>query len=227
MRAAGYTVIVHRNGSLDSRQFGVPSWLVRAAVIATAVTLVAVGAIVIAYGPILAAAMRAPLLQRRVDDLTRANARVDQLARALSNAEARYAHLRGMLGARMPAPAGDTEGQYAAGEERLYIAPPMLARAPAADSGAKGGRGPSIPFRWPLSVPSYRTRGMVMDTLSDETHPGHRPRGAGGLGRESVGRRSGGARRHGFLVRPVRVAPAPRGLSDHVRPPVAHSGLPW
>lgn len=172
MRAAGYTVIVHRNGSLDSRQFSVPSWLARAAVIATAVILVTVGAIVIAYGPILAAAMRAPLLQRRVDDLTRANARVDQLARALSNAEARYAHLRGMLGARMPAPAGDTEGQYAAGEERLYIAPPMLARAPAADSGTKGGRGPSLPFRWPLSVPSYRTRGMVMDTLSDETHPG-------------------------------------------------------
>jgi murein DD-endopeptidase MepM/ murein hydrolase activator NlpD len=172
VRTPGYTVIVHRNGALASRQFQVPSWLAPAAVTAAAVVLVGVAVIAVAYGPILAAAMRAPLLQHRVDELTRENARVDQLARALSDAEARYAHLRGMLGARMPAPAGDAEGQYVAGEERLYIAPPMLARAPAADSGVEEGAGPSIPHRWPLSVPSYRTRGMVAGTPSEEVHPG-------------------------------------------------------
>jgi murein DD-endopeptidase MepM/ murein hydrolase activator NlpD len=78
-----------------------------------------------------------------------------------------------MLGAQMPAPAGDTDGQYAAGEERLYIAPPMLARAPAAaDSSVPERGGPSIPQGWPLSVPSYRTRGMVAGTPSEEVHPG-------------------------------------------------------
>ena len=172
MRAAGYTIIVHGDGSLDTRQFRVPTWLARAALIATAVILVGVAVVVVAYGPILAAAMRAPLLQRRVNELTQENARVDQLARALSNAEARYAHLRGMLGARMPTPAPDTEGQYAAGQERLYIAPPMLARPPAADSAARSAGSQAMLFRWPLSVPSYRTRGMVMDTLSEEMHPG-------------------------------------------------------
>jgi len=168
--APGYTVIVHRNGALESRQFQVPSWLARAVVITAGISLVVAGCIVVAYGPILAAALRAPLLQHRVDELTQENARVDQLARELSDAEARYAHLRGMLGARMPAPAGDADGQYAAGEERLYIAPPMLARAPAADSGVEIGL--SIPHRWPLSVPSYRTRGMVAGTTSEEVHPG-------------------------------------------------------
>ena len=172
MHAPGYTVIIHRNGALASRQFQVPSWLARAAVTTAAVVLVVVAAIAVAYGPILAAALRAPLLQRRVEELTRENARVDQLASALSDAEARYAHLRGMLGARMPAPAGDAEGQYAAGEERLYIAPPMVARAPATDSGVEEGAGLSAPHRWPLSVPSYRTRGMVAGTSSEEVHPG-------------------------------------------------------
>ena len=170
MPAPGYTVIVHRNGALESRQFQVPSWLARAVVITAGISLVVAGCIIVAYGPILAAALRAPLLQHRVDELTQENARVDQLARELSDAEARYAHLRGMLGARMPAPAGDADGQYAAGEERLYIAPPMLARAPAADSGVEIGL--SIPHRWPLSVPSYRTRGMVAGTTSEEVHPG-------------------------------------------------------
>jgi len=170
--ASGYTVIVHRNGALDSRQFQVPSWLARAAVITTAAGLVVVVALVIAYGPILAAATRVPLLQHRVEQLTRENSRVDRLARALSDAEARYAHLRGMLGAQMPAPVGDSEGQYPAGDERLYVAPPMLARAPAADSSAPERGGPSIPHGWPLSVPSYRTRGMVAGTPSEEVHPG-------------------------------------------------------
>lgn len=171
MSGSGYTVIVQRNGALESRQFQVPSWLARAVMITTVVVVVLVAAVVIAYGPILAAALRAPLLQHQVEQLTRQNARVDQLARALSSAEARYAHLRGMLGAQMPAPAGDASGQYAAGEERLYIAPPMLARAPTSDS-ASGRVGPSVPHGWPLSVPSYRTRGMAAGTPNEEVHPG-------------------------------------------------------
>ena len=172
MRSSGYTVIVHRNGALASRQLQVPSWLARALVITLGVVLVLGGVFVVAYGPIVSAALRAPLLQRRVNELTRENARVDQLARELSDAEARYAHLRGMLGARMPASAADADQQFAAGEEPLYVAPPILAQLPAADSaGATPENGPSIPHRWPLSVPSYRTRGMV-DTPGEEVHPG-------------------------------------------------------
>jgi len=168
---AGYTVIIHRNGALASRQLQVPTWIVRAGLIAAAALLVGAIVLAVTYGPVLTAALKTPLLQRRVDQLTRENARVDQLARELADAEARYSHLRGMLGAQVPAASGSAESQLAAGEEPLYIAPPMVARAPV-DTGGDGSRGLSIPSRWPLEVPSYRTRGMVTDTASEEVHPG-------------------------------------------------------
>lgn len=171
MRAEGYTIIVHKNGALASRQIQVPAWLARTLLIAAIVLAVVVAAILAAYGPILAAAAKEPFLQQRVARLTRENQRVDELATALNEAEARYAHLRGMLGARMP-PVSREAGQYAAGEEHLYIAPPMLARAPARAPATGNGEGPSVPHRWPLSVPSFRTRGMVSDTPNEELHPG-------------------------------------------------------
>ena len=171
MRVDGYTVIVQKNGALASHQFQVRSWLVRAATITATALVIALIVLVAAYGPILAAAARAPLLQRRVEQLTRENARVGELARALNDAEARYAHLRGMLGARVPAPRQDTD--RAAGGQQLFVAPPILARAPAVAASAKReGEGPSVPHRWPLSVPSFRTRGMVSDSVSEEPHPG-------------------------------------------------------
>ena len=172
MPSAGYTIIIHRNGALESRQLQVPSWLARTVVITTAVALIVLVTLVVAYGPIVAAAARTPFLQRRVDELTRQNARVGQLARELSDAEARYAHLRGMLGAQVPPPVSGAEGQLGAGEERLFIAPPIAARPPAAPARGSGTGGLSIPYRWPLAVPSYRTRGMVTDTSSEEVHPG-------------------------------------------------------
>ncbi len=170
MRPDGYTIIVQKNGALASRQFRVASWVVRAVVIAGIVIGVSVAVILALYGPILAAAAREPLLQRRVAQLTRENARVDQLARALNDAETRYALLRGMLGAKIP-PVQQDSGHLPSGAENLYVAPPILARAPAAaDSGEPTS--PSIPYRWPLSVPSYQTRGMISPAPSQEPHPG-------------------------------------------------------
>lgn len=172
VRADGYTVIVQKNGALASRQFQVRSWVVRAVTIAAIALVIVVVALVATYGPILVAAARAPLLQRRVEQLTRENARVAELARALNDAEARYAHLRGMLGARVPPPRQEAD-QPAGGDQQLYVAPPIPARAPAVATGARReGDGPSIPHRWPLSVPSFRTRGMVSDSVSEEPHPG-------------------------------------------------------
>jgi murein DD-endopeptidase MepM/ murein hydrolase activator NlpD len=172
VRHGDYTIIVHRNGALASRQFTVPRWLARTIVTTAVVVLVVAVALAAAYGPIVTAAARTPLLERRVSELTRQNARVERLAAALNLAEARYEQLRGMLGARVPpVPAPTT--QFARGEEPLYVAPPILARPPAAFPAASetGGRG-SIPHRWPLSVPSYRTRGMVAGTANEEPHPG-------------------------------------------------------
>ncbi len=171
MRADGYTIIVHKNGALATRQLHIPAWLARTTLITAIALVVIVAVIIAAYGPILTAAAKEPFLQQRVAQLTRENQRVDELAAALNEAEARYAHLRGMLGARMPA-ASSAAGQYAAGEEHLYVAPPILARAPARASAADQAEGPSLPHRWPLSVPSFRTRGMVSGTADAELHPG-------------------------------------------------------
>jgi len=171
MRSQGYTIIVHRNGALASRQVQVPAWLARTVLVSASIAVVALAAVAVLYGPILAAAARTPFLEHRVTQLTRENARVDDLARALAAAEARYAHLRVMLGAQAPAPV-DSSAEYAVGQQRLYVAPPILALAPAAGSGSEEEPGPSIPHRWPLSVASYRTRGMVADTSGEEAHPG-------------------------------------------------------
>lgn len=172
MRGPGYTIIVHRDSALTSRQLRVPAWLARAGLVTALGTLVVLLLLAVSYGPILVAAARTPFLEHRVAQLTRENARVDELARALATAEARYEHVRVMLGARAPAPASDSAGVYDTGEEHLYVAPPILALGPAAGSSAEEESGPSIPHRWPLSVPSYRTRGMVADSSGEQVHPG-------------------------------------------------------
>jgi murein DD-endopeptidase MepM/ murein hydrolase activator NlpD len=171
MRPDGYTIIVHKNGALASRQLRIPAWLARTLMVTGIALAVVIVTIVAAYGPILSAAAKEPFLQQRVAQLTRENQRVDELASALAEAEARYAHLRGMLGVRMPTAARDS-GDLAAGEERLYVAPPILARAPVHTADSTGEEGPSLPHRWPLSVPSFRTRGMVSGSPSEELHPG-------------------------------------------------------
>jgi murein DD-endopeptidase MepM/ murein hydrolase activator NlpD len=167
--------MIHRDGSVTSRQFRVPLWLARTASVVGLVALVTVTVIVVAYGPIVAAAAREPLLARQVARLTQENRRVAELARSLDEAEARYAQLRGMLGAPMGPTTADTTaaGSNAPGE-RLYVAPPLLARTPGQgdDSIAAAGAGPSLPGVWPLMVPSYRTRGMVDADSPQETHPG-------------------------------------------------------
>ena len=169
--------MVHRDGSLRSREFRVPLWAVRAVVVMAAALAVLVLIVVVTYGPILAAAARAPLLERQVAQLTAENRRVVELERALDEAETRYAQIRGMLGAQIgPAPkASIGSSETLAAEERLYVAPPILARAPGGvgdSASAAGVAGPSVPHLWPLTVPSYRTRGMVGANSPQEEHPG-------------------------------------------------------
>jgi murein DD-endopeptidase MepM/ murein hydrolase activator NlpD len=166
--------MVHRDGSLKSRELHVPLWLLRGATIAGAIVFVAVLMIVVAYAPIVAAAAREPLLAAQVTRLSRETRRVAELAAALDDAEARYAQLRVMLGAQIGTPPAMGGAAGSGGEERLYVAPPLLARAPAdrGDSATETDDGPSVPHLWPLVVPSYRTRGMVGTNSPQESHPG-------------------------------------------------------
>ncbi len=173
MAGRGYTIVIHRDGALDSRQVRLARWVVRAAVVTLIVVAVAVTAAAIAWGPIVAAAARAPLLQHQVTVLQRENARVNQLARLLDEAEAKYAHLRSMLGVEvMPAPL-TARDSAAPTDSGLFVAPAMFARAPAAEGGdtTASAAGPTIPSRWPLAVHSFRTRGLATGD-SSEQHSG-------------------------------------------------------
>lgn len=174
MRGPGYTVMVHRDGSLRSRELRVPLWIVRACLVLLVAVALGVLLVVATYGPIVTAAAREPLLVRQVASLTEENRRIAELAAALDEAEARYAQLRGMLGVQIgspPSQAGGAGATQMAGE-RLYVAPPLVALAPSAQSDSAATAGPSVPHIWPLSVPSYRTRGMVGANSRQEAHPG-------------------------------------------------------
>jgi len=104
---------------------------------------------------------RGPLVAREATRM------IQEVAWALA-----YAHLRGMLGANVVPPArgaADTAPR-ATSDERLYVGPPFFARAPDAAGGADSS-GPTVPSRWPLTVRSYRTRGLASgDSL--ERHAG-------------------------------------------------------
>ena len=167
MKPGGFTLVIHRDGQIASRQVRMTAWAMRL-VIGLIVTAVAAAILLlILYGPIVAAAGRVPLLEREVTRLRSENARVTQLAQRLDEVEARYAQLRGMLGGSVTLPSTRQAPDSAAGG--LYVAPPMVAGTPAPAESVPSG--PSLPKRWPLSVPSYRTRGLAVGD-TNEAHAG-------------------------------------------------------
>lgn len=171
MRIGGFTLMIHRDGHLASQQVRVPAWAARAIIVATVIAVTALILAVVFYGPTALAAARAPLLNREVQRLRAENARVTELARRLDEVESRYAHLRGMLGGNVGLPGATARASEARGDDRLYVAPPMVANAPA-DSDSVASDGPSPPRRWPLTVSSYRTRGLAVGDPRLETHTG-------------------------------------------------------
>jgi len=169
MAGRGYTIVIHRDGALESRQIHVRRWAVRAVVALAGLAVVGIVVAAATYGPVAAAAARAPLLQRDVARLRRDNARVSELARTLDDVEAQYAHMREMLGANVVPPIGGKDSAQS-DSERLYVGPPIFARAPEADTSI-GEEGSPVTWRWPLSVRSFRTRGLASGD-SVERHAG-------------------------------------------------------
>ena len=178
MALRGYTVMVHRDGALESRQIRLSGWLARTLLIAGSIFVIGLVLSLVLYGPIIAAAVRTPFMEREIARLRAENTKVNELAHRLDDVEARYARLRNMLGGSVGLPA--TAGRDSAGDaEQLYIAPPFLARAPlrsdsavpvtAADTSAVVL---STPSRWPLSVRSFRTRGLAVGDPGAERHSG-------------------------------------------------------
>ena len=172
MKPGGFTLVIHRDGQIASRQVRMAGWAMRLVIGLIVTVVAALILLLVFYGPIWTAAARVPFLEREVARLRTENARVTQLAQRLDEVEARYAQMRGMLGGSVTLPS--TSAQNAdphAGGDRLYVAPPMVAGAPAAAESASA-TGPTPPRRWPLTVPSYRTRGLAVGDPGNEAHAG-------------------------------------------------------
>ena len=179
MPPRGYTVMVHRDGALDSRQIRLSGWLARTLLIGGSIFVIGLILAAVLYGPIVAAAGRTPFLDREVARLRAENTRVNELAHRLDDVEARYARLRNMLGGSVGLPSTSARDGAPGDAEPLYVAPPFVARAPLrADSGAPVTVADttavvlSIPSRWPLSVRSFRTRGLAEGDPGAERHSG-------------------------------------------------------
>jgi len=161
-RRRAYTIMVQRDGSLESRTMRVPVWAFRTAVIAA----IGIGLLLIAgavlYGPTVRAAARVPALERDVSRLRSENAKIVELSAAVDSLEQRYAQVRKMIGADIvPDPL-----RHAA---TLPVAPAIrawpVANTPRFSTGAK------VPQYWPLDDTGFLTRGQVGGT-GTEAHPG-------------------------------------------------------
>jgi len=159
------TLIIHRDGALESRRVRLPVWAVRAA-IGAAGAIAILGLLGAAfYGPLLRTAVRVPRLEREVERLTAENERVTALAGALDRAEARYRELRQVLGADV-VPAVAT-----AIREGPPMAPPIVAAAPGGSS--RYPTGPSLPVYWPVPRSAgFITRGLIGPGRDEEAHFG-------------------------------------------------------
>jgi murein DD-endopeptidase MepM/ murein hydrolase activator NlpD len=175
MSARGVTVMVHRDGALETRQFRLSAWATRVALVGAITLIVTLVLVAVLYGPIVVAAARTPMLVREVEQLRIENARVNELAHRLDEVEARYSQMRRMLGGNVTLPGAGNSAGARSGDEGLYVAPPLLARSPAPGEGTVPSvepAGGSVPHKWPLSAPSYRTRGLAEGDPRTESHSG-------------------------------------------------------
>jgi murein DD-endopeptidase MepM/ murein hydrolase activator NlpD len=123
------------------------------------------GLLAVLYFPVVQAAARVPLLERKVTRLEAENAMIRQLSLALDSAEMRYEQLRSMIGA-------DIVRDPLATTSNLPLAPALRARVGSEPSPP--GPGPTVPREWPLAEPGYVTLGQVQLGAADkdEPHPG-------------------------------------------------------
>jgi murein DD-endopeptidase MepM/ murein hydrolase activator NlpD len=183
MKSRRVTIVVHVDGDTNSRKYHLPLWSFEAGKWG-AVTVALLVVLFFAFAePLTHAAARVPGLENEVARLRQENARVQQLAAALSRAEANYQGLRQLLGGRAgSAPvAGSAAGPSPDSVATKKPEPDMMravalqARAPApsrSPAASRYGAGPSEPTHWPLDVAGFVTRGDARPGDSVEAHPG-------------------------------------------------------
>ena len=157
------TIIVHKEGELESKSIRVPLWLLRFSMIAGIILAVVIVIAAVLYTPIVRTATRVPGLTREVGRLTEENRQVLALAERLEYAEARYTQLRGMLG-------GDLVPELRRPDADVPFMHAVVARIP--NAAACYEDGPSVPGHWPLDQAGVKTRGPVEPGGVAEEHQG-------------------------------------------------------
>jgi murein DD-endopeptidase MepM/ murein hydrolase activator NlpD len=158
-----YTIMVQRDGALESRTFRLPVWMLRAGAVAGTVAGLLLVTALAFYGPVARAAARVPGLQRDVARLQAENARIVTLSAAVDSLEQRYAQVRKMIGA-------DVVPDPLRHASTLPVAPAIRAYPRSASPRFAAGNEP--PHYWPLDDTGFLTRGQVGDSARDEAHPG-------------------------------------------------------
>src|SRR6267378_2825794 len=97
-RRRDVTIMIHRDGDVDSRSYRIPEWALRTGLISggTVLFLIVLGAVL--YGPVVRAAARVPFLTHEISRLNAENEQVRELQRRLLTMEQRYTQVRSMLG---------------------------------------------------------------------------------------------------------------------------------
>ncbi len=143
------TVLIHRDGEVDSRSLRIPLWLFRSGLVVLTLVLGLVLVAAILYVPIIGVAAQVPGLRSEIATLREENAQIRRLVATVDSLEAQYAKVRGMLGADL--------GSRLPGSGALPVAPPIVISAA---SGQQGGTA-SVLSHWPLRNAGYVTRGQL------------------------------------------------------------------
>lgn len=161
-RKGGVTIMIHRDGAIESTSIRLPGWLARVLAVSGIGLAAAVILGVAFYVPMTRTAAEVPGLRRRIASLEVENGKIRELAVALDSAEAHYATVRSMIGGDIVPRVQEAEGALPAAPALAAVAPDVVPPPPP----------PVIPARWPLDEPGYVTRGQVGTGTADEAHPG-------------------------------------------------------
>jgi murein DD-endopeptidase MepM/ murein hydrolase activator NlpD len=178
MKSRGVTIVVHIDGDPSSRKYHLPLWSFEVGKW-SAVTIALLVVLFFAFAePLTHAAARVPGLEQEVARLRQENGRVQELAAALSRAEANYQGLRQLLGVRAgaepvpvadPAPVAESAPVAEKPSPDMMRAVALRARVPTPPHYESG---PSEPVHWPLEVAGFVTRGEVQPGDPAEAHSG-------------------------------------------------------
>jgi murein DD-endopeptidase MepM/ murein hydrolase activator NlpD len=151
------TLLIHRDGEVDSRSVRIPLWLFRAGLVTGGVILALILLGAILYLPIVGVAAQVPGLRSEIASLRAENAQIRRLVETVDSLESQYSKVRGMLGADL--------GSRLPSHSSVPEAPTIIVGGTAAV--------PTNPVltRWPLDDPGYVTRGQL-GAGDDAAHSG-------------------------------------------------------